>query len=318
MIARNDYRLPSGQSDKWFLLRNKRAAASASGSASHSAERTVLFVHGATYGATDTFDYALEGQSWMDVMASQGFDTWCLDLLGYGQSDRPTAMDEPADKNPPLVDTDFAVNNVHEAVTYILAARGIDYLQLIGYSWGTAICGSYAGRYRQNVGKLVLYGPLWLEGMTPTGNTMDNLGAYRTVDAASMMARWAIGLEKHEIDEIVSENQRKHWCEQTASCDPTFARTGELRAPTGVMRDYLRCRESGSQWYDPALINSPVQIVVGEWDAETTPAQGEQLFSRLAQAATKQMTVIGQGTHSLLLEKNRHQLHSVVGDFLQS
>jgi hypothetical protein len=30
------------------------------------------------------------------------------------------------------------------------------------------------------------------------------------------------------------------------------------------------------------------------------------------------MTVIGDGTHSLMLEKNRHQLHGVVAQFLLS
>ena len=59
-----------------------------------------------------------------------------------------------------------------------------------------------------------------------------------------------------------------------------------------------------------------MQIVVGELDQETTPAQGQQLFARLSAAKTKQLTVIGQGTHSLLLENNRHQLYRVVDAFL--
>ena len=63
---------------------------------------TVLFVHGATYGSTYTFDYQISGQSWMDHLAAQGFDVWCLDLLGYGLSDRPTVMDQPAEENPPM------------------------------------------------------------------------------------------------------------------------------------------------------------------------------------------------------------------------
>ena len=60
----------------------------------------------------------------------------------------------------------------------------------------------------------------------------------------------------------------------------------------------------------------PVQIVVGELDLETTPAQGQQLFSRLTAATVKQLSVIGQGTHSLLLENNRHQLYRLVDGFL--
>ncbi len=314
MIEKTDHRIASHCGEGQLLLRNKCLV----GHGTPQAAKTVLFVHGATYGSTDTVDYAPEDQSWLDVLASQGFDAWCLDLLGYGLSDRPAEMDQPAQDHAPLVDTAFAVADVHQAVSHILSLRNIQGVNLIGYSWGTAICASYAGQYPQNVNKLVLHGALWLEGLAPTGQTADNIGAYRTVDAASMMTRWAIGLEANDINRVVSEEARLRWCEQTVACDPQHASTGLLRAPTGVMKDYAQCRESGADWYDPALIQAPVQIVVGAWDAETTPAQGQRLFERLTHAVTKQMTVIGDGTHSLMLEKNRHQLHGVVAQFLLS
>lgn len=312
MIVKTDDRIASAMDNCQLLLRNKCLASVTE----YRADKTVLFVHGATYGSTDTFDYALDGQSWMDLLASQGVDVWCLDLLGYGQSARPPAMDEPPEAHPPLVDTAFAVADLHRAVAHVLAARSIESLQLIGYSWGTAICGSYAGQYPELVGKLVLSGALWLEGLSPTGKVAGNLGAYRTVDVDSMMSRWAAGLDTQAIDRVVSAQERQRWCESTAACDPTYQQTGLLRAPTGVMKDYMHCRESGEDWYNPELICSPVQIVVGEWDIETTPAQGHRLFDRLTNTVSKQISVIGQGTHSLLLENNRHQLHGVVHQFL--
>ena len=154
-----------------------------------------------------------------------------------------------------------------------------------------------------------------IEGLVPTGKQATSLGAYRTVDVEAMMSRWATGLDRQEIDDIVSEQARRRWCQHTASCDPTFNKTGLLRAPTGVMKDYSQCREAGADWYDPSLIRSPVLIIVGHLDVETTPAQGQRLFERLTHAQTKQMTVIGQGTHSLLLEKHRHQLYAGVSNF---
>ena len=313
MIVTTDHRIPSARQGYEVLLRNKHFGGNHSGEAG----KTVLFVHGATYGATDTFDYAIDGQSWMDLMAEQGFDAWCLDLLGYGQSDRPSEMDEAPTNHPPLVDTAHAVLEVDNAVTYILHRRDIQSVDLIGYSWGTAICGSYAGQHLDKVDRLVLSGALWIEGLVPTGKQATSLGAYRTVDVEAMMSRWATGLDGQEIDDIVSEQARRRWCQHTASCDPTFNKTGLLRAPTGVMKDYSQCREAGADWYDPSLIRSPVLIIVGHLDVETTPAQGQRLFERLTHAQTKQMTVIGQGTHSLLLEKHRHQLYAGVSNFLQ-
>lgn len=312
MITTRDFRIDSARSGYQVLLRNKSANPSTSGNAF----KTVLFVHGATYGSTDTFDYGTQGPSWMEHMATQGFDVWCLDLLGYGQSDRPREMDEPAANHGPLTDTAQAVVEVDHAVSHIAADRGIEKLCLIGYSWGSAICGAYTGSFPHRVCSLVLHGALWIEGLPPTGAAPRGLGAYRTVDVDSMMQRWCVGLEQEALDRIISEADRRRWCEHTASCDPTFESTGLLRAPTGVMQDFVRCRESGEDWYDPGLISAPVMIVVGELDGETTPAQGQQLFSRLTHAASKQLTVIGQGTHSLLLENNRHQLHNAVTGFL--
>ncbi|MEC8620248.1 MAG: alpha/beta fold hydrolase [Pseudomonadota bacterium] len=314
MIEKTDYRVVSHCGNYQLLLRNKRLA----GNGAPQADKTVLFVHGATYGSTDTVDYAPQDQSWLDVLALQGFDAWCIDLLGYGQSDRPAEMNQPAESHAPLVDTAFAVADVHQAVTFIRGLRHIEGLNLIGYSWGTAICGSYTGQYPHSVIKLVLHGALWIEGLAPTGDPVSRLGAYRTVDPASMMTRWSIGLDSSDIDRVVSEQERLRWCEQTAGCDPRYLSTGLLRAPTGVMKDYLQFRESGLDWYDPSLVCVPVQIVVGAWDAETTPAQGQRLFERLTHATTKQMTLIGEGTHSLMLERNRLQLHSVVNQFLLS
>ena len=60
-----------------------------------------------------------------------------------------------------------------------------------------------------------------------------------------------------------------------------------------------------------------MQIAVGEQDEETTPAQGQAVFSRLTSAKEKRLTVLGGGTHSMLLENNRYRLFDVVSDFLR-
>ena len=96
-------------------------------------DRTVLFVHGATYPADTSFDLKLGGFSWMDYIAERGFDVWMVDLPGYGKSTRPPQMDQPPDKNAPIVSTEDAVRNVDAAVDMILAKRHIPKLDLIGW-----------------------------------------------------------------------------------------------------------------------------------------------------------------------------------------
>ena len=51
-----------------------------------------------------------------------------------------------------------------------------------------------------------------------------------------------------------------------------------LRAPAGVVKDVLETWLAGRPGYDPALIRAPTLVIVGEWDAETTRAQGRGVF----------------------------------------
>ncbi len=52
---------------------------------------TVLFVHGSSMASQPTFDLHVEGRphsSVMDWFSAQGFDTWCVDMEGFGRSDK--------------------------------------------------------------------------------------------------------------------------------------------------------------------------------------------------------------------------------------
>ena len=99
-------------------------------------ERTVLFVHGATYPAHAAFDLKLDGQSWMDYIAARGYDVYLLDIRGYGKSTRPKEMAEDAKNNPPVVRGETAVKDIGAVVDFILARRNIARLNLLGWSWG--------------------------------------------------------------------------------------------------------------------------------------------------------------------------------------
>ena len=82
-----------------IFVRNKRPA----DMTAFRPERTLLFVHGATYPAHTSFDLKLDGMSWMDYVAARGYDVYLLDIRGYGKSTRPKEMDgqgrgQPADR----------------------------------------------------------------------------------------------------------------------------------------------------------------------------------------------------------------------------
>ena len=79
-----------------IYVRNKRPA----DMTTFRPERTVLYVHGATYPASTAFDLQLDGMSWMDYIAARGYDVYLLDLRGYGRSTRPKEMDEAPEGQP--------------------------------------------------------------------------------------------------------------------------------------------------------------------------------------------------------------------------
>ncbi|MDA1097344.1 MAG: alpha/beta fold hydrolase [Proteobacteria bacterium] len=312
-LTTTDHRVESSQPDLKLLVRNRRLK----DRDAFSPAQTVLFVHGATYPSTVTFDYAMAGGSWMDIMARAGFDVWCVDLPGYGASDRPPEMSMPADDNAPVVDTAHAVADVAKAVDFILGRRKLPRLALIGYSWGTMICGAYAGRQPDKVARLVLYGAAWL-GTGRSISTGAPPGAYRLVEAEAVVARWCLELDAAQIESLAAPAHMAAWAAAAIASDPEAGRHDppRLRAPCGVVKDVLANNASQTPPYDPAAIRAPTMIVVGEWDRETRPKQGREVFARLYNTAERRYVVIGGATHSMLLENQRGALHRVVDGFL--
>ena len=62
----------------------------------------------------------------------------------------------------------------------------------------------------------------------------------------------------------------------------------------------------------------PILLVHAEWDHDTPPYMSQALFPLLTHAPWKQYTVLGEGTHTIVMEKNRMQLFRVVQDFLDA
>jgi pimeloyl-ACP methyl ester carboxylesterase len=85
-----------------------------------------------------------------------------VDLPGYGKSTRPAEMDQPADANGPIVDTEVAAGAVGKAVDFILQRRNIARINLIGWSRGTVIIADYATKNASKVQRLALDAPVWL------------------------------------------------------------------------------------------------------------------------------------------------------------
>src|SRR5215469_4132635 len=172
-VVAETFMIPAVDPGIQLHVRNRRLE----GRDSFPGERVVLFVHGATYPSETVFDIDLPGDSWAEHVARKGYDVYLVDVRGYGRSTRPVAMDAPPAENPPFATTVDAVKDVGAAVDFILKRRGISKLNLVGWSWGTAIMAGYTMNNNERVNKLVLYAPLWHLKAPPP---FSGAGAYRT------------------------------------------------------------------------------------------------------------------------------------------
>src|SRR5437667_12757888 len=69
-IVMEEMMVPSSDAGVQIYVRNKRPA----DMISFRPERTLVYVHGATYPSSTAFDLALGGPSWMDYLAARGYD----------------------------------------------------------------------------------------------------------------------------------------------------------------------------------------------------------------------------------------------------
>jgi pimeloyl-ACP methyl ester carboxylesterase len=280
-------------------------------------ERTVLFVHGATYPASTTFDLPLGGMSWMDYIAERGYDVYLLDLRGYGHSTRPTEMSEDPSANPPIVRGDTAVKDIGTAIDFILKRRGIPRLSLIGWSWGTITMATYTTQHPDKVERLILYAPGWIL-QTPSPFGPNPLAAYRKVTREQAMQRWMMGVPDDKKATLIPAGWFDAWADATWVTDPEGAKANPqyLRAPNGVFEDFKDYWAAGKAYYDPAKITVPTLLVQAEWDRDLPPYMAQTLFPLLVNAPNKRYVMLAEGTHTICMEKNRLQLFAAVQAFL--
>ena len=314
-LVTEEFMVPGGDPGFELYVRNKHPRALEK----FSRDNVVLFVHGATYPADTSFDLKLDGISWMEYIASRGYDVYLMNVRGFGRSTRPPEMDQPAANNPPLVRTETAAKDVSAVVDFIRQRRSVDKINLLSWSWGSRIMPVYTVANNDKVNKLMLYAPGWIRttpSLTDTGEAQ--LGAYRTVTVEAAKKRKEVGVPPEKQEEIMPASWFDAWADATFASDPWGAQQNPkvVRAPNGSAQDTREFFGAGKQQYDPAKIRVQTMLIVAEGDADTPPYMALALFPELVNAPYKRLVMIGEGTHSIIMEKNRMQLFREVQLFL--
>lgn len=269
----------------------------------------VLFVHGSSFPSALSFDFRMDGQSWMDWMAARGYDVYALDFPGYGLSDRypvTTATAAPPGR------ARMVAQDVGHAVDAILRRTGQKQVMLVAHSWGGSVAARYAQEHGAKIAKLVLFAAI-----TPrTPSTPPAPAAHGDSAALEEMAP-AQRIAAMDSLRPPQEPRRLHadvyarWGAHWLASDGR--KEGKVRFPAGPSAD-LADLQQGRGYYDPTRLTMPVLLVRGEWDAWPSDADYRALQRQIPGA---RYTVIPRGTHVMHLEAARTQLYEAVHAFLQ-
>jgi pimeloyl-ACP methyl ester carboxylesterase len=178
----------------------------------------------------------------------------------------------------------------------------------------------YTSRNASKVERLTLFAPGWLRTTpSPLRTGPGPLGSYRTVTREQARARWLNGVPEEHQESLIPAGWFDAWADATWATDPVGAQQSPpvIRAPNGVVQDGAEFWSAGKPLYDPAKITVPTLLVVGEWDHDTPPELAQTLFPLLENSPGKRFAQLAEGTHTIVMEKNRLALFETVQDFLE-
>src|SRR5258708_1328235 len=227
-------------------------------------------------------------------------------------------MSAPASDNPPFATTDEAAADVGAAVDFILKRRGISKLNLLGWSWGTAIMSYYTVRNNDKVVKLVLYATSYIRQTPSLVQTGPGpLGAYRTVSMDAAKTRWLTGVAPDKAKDLIPAGWFGAWARARLASDPEAAKRPPpvIRAPNGVVLDGQRYWAGGKALFDPADVRVPTLLVKAEWDQDTPAYMSKAYSANLVNAPSKRYLETAEGTPTAMMEPNPSRLSPAAHHF---
>jgi pimeloyl-ACP methyl ester carboxylesterase len=294
-------------------------------------QNVILFLHGATAPSTCDFDLGYQDYSWADWLVKRGYVVYMGDYRNYGYSTREAAMDQPAPQNQPVSRSYLALRDVEAMVNAIKARRGVNRVTLIGWSWGAMMAGYYASLHSENVGKLVMYAPLYnypehtnlgagtaLQNKRKPSDFNFGLGAYRLASEAANTGRWNGEIPLDNKDDYRDPAVPAAFWNECMATDPTSNQRNpaSLRAPNGVLEDSFY-QATGRPLWNAASIYAPTLVIAAAYDTWSFPEDRAGLMRDLVHAPTKRSVLIPDGTHFVLFEKQRFTFFEEVLKFLQ-
>src|SRR2546422_682357 len=214
--------------------------------------------------STPTFDLQVPGRpdsSAMDYFARLGYDTWCVDMEGYGRSDKRRAINSNIANG---------ADDLEVATDYIKRTRGVESFFTYGVSSGALRAALFAERHPERVRRLALDAFVWTGRGSPTlADRRKRLPEYesknrRPIDQAFVRSIFTRDHPGTADDEVVA-----------AFADAILALDDSV--PTGTYVDMC----ANLPVVDPARITIPTLILRGEYDGIASVEDLVEFFARL-------------------------------------
>jgi alpha-beta hydrolase superfamily lysophospholipase len=257
----------------------------------------VLFVHGSSMASQPTFDLDVPGRpdsSVMEWFAHHGYDTWCVDMEGYGRSEKGR------DNNAPI---SFGADDCFAAATYIQGLRGKRPFLVYGISSGALRAALFAQRHPAMVARLALDAMVWTgEGSPTLAERRKKLPEFLTKNRRPIDRAFVHSIFNRDHPGTAEERVIEAFADHILKLDSSV--------PTGTYVDMC----SKLPVVDPEKITVPTLIMRGQWDGIASFEDLSAFFAKLPNP-DKQFTVMAGISHASFQQKNYMMVYHILMSF---
>jgi pimeloyl-ACP methyl ester carboxylesterase len=258
---------------------------------------TILFVHGSSMASTPTFDLDVPGRpdsSVMDWFARQGYDTWCVDMEGYGRSDKHRDVN---------CDISNGADDLKAASDYILEKRQSGPLLVYGISSGALRAGLFAQRNPDRVKRLALDAFVWTgEGSPTLAERRKKLPQFKANNRRPMDRDFVRSIFTRDHPGTAEPAAVEAFADAILALDESV--------PTGTYVDMCE----NLPVVDPEKLTMPTIVMRGEYDGIAGFDDLVKFFAKLPNP-DKQFTVMPGIAHASFQQKNYRLVYHILASF---
>ena len=254
----------------------------------------VLWVHGSSMASTPTFDLTVPGRpdsSVMDWFAERGFVCWCVDIEGYGRSDKHRDI---------FCDISNGADDLAAATDYIQTTRGIESFLTYGISSGALRAALFAQRHPRRVSRLALDAFVWTgEGAPTLAQRLKKLPEFTANKRRPIDRKFVYSIFERDHPDCADKSVVDAFADAILALDDSM--------PNGTYIDMC----SRLPVVDPEKITVPTLVLRGQFDGIAAMDDLIEFFKRLP-APDKQFTVMNGISHASFQQKNYQMVYQIL------